>query len=72
MERESVAQQCPYCGEPVEVEVDVHGPENERYTEDCPVCCRPWDVRVRRSGADEDDDAGAGGGLEVSLRRDDD
>jgi hypothetical protein len=73
MERESVSQQCPYCGETVEVEVDAHGPANERYTEDCPVCCRPWDVRVRRSAEQDDDAEGGGdGGLDVELRRDDD
>jgi hypothetical protein len=62
MERESVAAQCPYCGETVEVEVDLHGPTREKYVEDCPVCCRPWSVKVQRT--DE--------GLDVELSRDDD
>ena len=39
---------CPYCGEPVTVQVDATGAEAEQYVEDCPVCCRPWQVQVRR------------------------
>ena len=70
MERESLSEQCPYCGETVEVEVDVHGASNEQYTEDCPVCCRPWDVRVSRGSGEDDGDER--GGLSVVLRRDDD
>jgi hypothetical protein len=54
--------QCPYCGEPVSVEVDPLGPGSETYTEDCPVCCRPWVVHVTRT---ED-------GTQVSLSREDD
>lgn len=31
---------CPYCGEPIDVLVDVvDSPQN--YIEDCQVCCRP-------------------------------
>jgi Cysteine-rich CPXCG/Domain of unknown function (DUF309) len=39
---------CPYCGEPVTVQVEATGAEVEQYVEDCPVCCRPWEVRVHR------------------------
>ncbi|WP_225413354.1 CPXCG motif-containing cysteine-rich protein [Stigmatella hybrida] len=53
---------CPYCGEEVEVQVDVAGPSSERYVEDCSVCCRPWAVSVTREGED----------VWVSLGRDDD
>jgi hypothetical protein len=42
--------QCPYCGEPVELDVEPWGPHAETYTEDCPVCCRPWRVQVQRDG----------------------
>jgi len=37
---------CPYCGEGVEiyVELDVRG----SYVQDCEVCCNPWMVRVSR------------------------
>ncbi|MSR22024.1 MAG: CPXCG motif-containing cysteine-rich protein [Gemmatimonadetes bacterium] len=37
---------CPYCGEPVELQVDEEGGRHQRYVEDCPVCCRPWQVEV--------------------------
>lgn len=53
---------CPYCGEPVEVQVERAGAAAEAYVEDCPVCCRPWQVTVAR----ED------GEVTVALGRDDD
>jgi hypothetical protein len=62
VDRESLSQQCPYCGETIELELDATGPRKERYVEDCPVCCRPYEVCVTRT--DE--------GLDVSLKRDDD
>lgn len=41
---------CPYCGEPIELLVDVlptDGPAgDQRYIEDCQVCCRPMTVAV--------------------------
>ena len=39
---------CPYCGEPVvlEVEADLQG----SMVQDCDVCCRPWAVKVTRDG----------------------
>ena len=52
---------CPYCGEPVEVQVDDGGAASETYVEDCPVCCRPWTVSVERNGAQ----------VQVNLSRDD-
>jgi len=44
---------CPYCGESVELLVDLVGGAIQEYVEDCEVCCRPWMVRVRidREGA---------------------
>jgi hypothetical protein len=36
----SVSLYCPYCGETVEVLVDLSMSEQE-YIEDCSVCCRP-------------------------------
>ena len=36
---------CPYCGEPLEVEVDCSVKQQE-YIEDCQVCCRPMTLRV--------------------------
>jgi hypothetical protein len=51
---------CPYCGEPVAVEVEPG--DRVQYVEDCPVCCRPWTVSVRDEG----------GRLAISIGRDDD
>jgi len=40
---------CPYCGEPGEVEFDPGETEagEHRFVQDCAVCCRPWAVTVR-------------------------
>lgn len=40
---------CPYCGEPIELLVDVLSSApagDQRYIEDCQVCCRPITVTV--------------------------
>jgi hypothetical protein len=39
-----VAGTCPYCGEPVSVEIDEGVEGEQRQTEDCWVCCRPIEV----------------------------
>ena len=44
---------CPYCGEPVELDVDAGGGSRQSYVQDCPVCCRRWQVEVRRGHADD-------------------
>lgn len=31
---------CPYCGEPIELLLDLSA-GSQRYVEDCTVCCRP-------------------------------
>jgi hypothetical protein len=36
---------CPYCGESIEISVDVSVP-SQQYIEDCQVCCRPITLRV--------------------------
>jgi hypothetical protein len=54
---------CPYCGEPIELEVDEGGGQTQRYVEDCWVCCRPIDVST---WIDED------GEVRAELRRLDD
>lgn len=41
---------CPYCGEGVELLLDVGGGPVQEYVEDCEVCCQPWDVRVILDG----------------------
>jgi hypothetical protein len=49
---------CPYCGEPLTLLLDVSAGE-QAYVEDCAVCCRPiecqlvcldgtWSLEVRR------------------------
>jgi len=43
---ETLASQCPCCGEPIELIVDC-SIEHQDYTEDCPVCCQPLTVAVR-------------------------
>lgn len=37
---------CPFCGEPDEIFVDLGGGERQTYTEDCPVCCHPRVIHV--------------------------
>ena len=41
--------QCPYCGEPITLQVDDSAGEQD-YVEDCTVCCRPIEVRLGWDG----------------------
>lgn len=43
-----ISTDCPYCGEPVELDVDEGGGARQMYVQDCPVCCQPWQVEVTR------------------------
>jgi transposase-like protein len=43
---ETIAIQCPYCGESYETVVDLSA-GSQRYIEDCAVCCRPIEVTLR-------------------------
>ena len=36
----SVIVHCPYCGEPLDLDIDCSVP-SQSYVEDCQVCCRP-------------------------------
>ena len=45
LETDSTCVSCPYCGEPIELVIDLTEAE-QRYIEDCFVCCRPMTVRV--------------------------
>jgi Cysteine-rich CPXCG len=39
---------CPYCGEPAELDLEPsEDGADQEFVEDCGVCCRPWAVRVR-------------------------
>lgn len=40
-----VSIQCPWCGERLDVRVDVTAGERS-YIDDCEVCCRPMELRV--------------------------
>ncbi len=51
---------CPYCGEPIDVNVDEGVVGAQQYVEDCWVCCRPIALVVRLSDEGE---------LEVQARR---
>ncbi len=37
---ESTPITCPYCGQTIEVIIDM-SIDNQEYIEDCSVCCRP-------------------------------
>jgi hypothetical protein len=54
---------CPYCGEPIEVNVDEGVAGRQAYVEDCWVCCRPIAITVV-GGLDDE-----GGEAYVEARR---
>ena len=56
------AVECPYCGEPGELQLDPWGGAVQEYVTDCEVCCRPWQVVVRHD---------AEGGFTVDVQPDD-
>ncbi|MDH3481256.1 MAG: CPXCG motif-containing cysteine-rich protein [Gammaproteobacteria bacterium] len=37
--------ECPYCGESIDVLIDLSVPQ-QNYVEDCQVCCRPIDFSI--------------------------
>lgn len=43
---ETIAIDCPYCGERYETTVDLSA-GSQRYVEDCAVCCRPIEITLR-------------------------
>lgn len=45
---------CPYCGEPVPLQLDETGGRLQVYVEDCQVCCQPIEVSVRYDGDEFD------------------
>ena len=54
MSLESREVQCPYCGETIEVDIEILE-EAQSFIEDCSVCCRPIQFEVR-SGRGEDEE----------------
>jgi hypothetical protein len=55
-----VVATCPYCGEPIDLEIDESGGRSQHYIEDCSVCCQPIEITA---GIDAD------GRVSVSLRK---
>lgn len=51
MLQDEVAAECPYCGEPITLLVDLTAGA-QTYTEDCFVCCRPIVVSTQMHGAE--------------------
>jgi hypothetical protein len=43
---EDHAAQCPYCGEPIVLELDLSA-GSQVYVEDCAVCCQPLRVALQ-------------------------
>ncbi len=56
---------CPYCGEPVVLDVDLSGGRDQTYEEDCPACCRPLTVHAWQIPKEP-------GTYSVALEREDD
>jgi hypothetical protein len=52
MPEQWVAVRCPYCGERLDLAVDITAGERA-YVEDCEVCCRPIEcgIELETSGA---------------------
>ena len=48
---DSSDQSCPYCGEAIEILLDLSG-GSQSYIEDCQVCCRP--IQIQLSVIDND------------------
>jgi ssDNA-binding Zn-finger/Zn-ribbon topoisomerase 1 len=61
LQSELTEQECPYCGEPIQLLIDP-SVEEQTYVEDCQVCCRPMVVSATR----------AGDAMMVSVRHEDD
>jgi hypothetical protein len=55
-----VVATCPYCGEPIDLEIDESGGRSQHYIEDCSVCCQAIEITA---GIDAD------GRVSVSLRK---
>lgn len=47
---DTVRTGCPYCGEAIDIVVDLSVDE-QSYIEDCSVCCRPITFSVAVDGA---------------------
>ena len=45
MSLETLEVQCPYCGETIEIEVELVD-QAQAFIEDCTVCCRPIQYHI--------------------------
>lgn len=61
MLEETVSVTCPYCGQPIDLVVDISA-GTQAYVEDCGVCCQPIEVGV---------EVDAQGGCQVNVCRGD-
>lgn len=61
MLEETASVTCPYCGQPVDLVVDISA-GTQAYVEDCGVCCQPIEVEVT---------VDAQGGFQVNVNRGD-
>jgi len=52
MPLETHSAQCPYCGETIEVDIEILE-EAQSFIEDCSVCCRPIQFEVTTNSEDE-------------------
>jgi hypothetical protein len=43
---------CPYCGEPISMLLDLSVQDTQTYVEDCEVCCRPIQVSFSSFGGE--------------------
>lgn len=48
---ENISRSCPYCGEPIDLQIDC-SVANQEYIEDCQVCCKPMQVSVDVASSD--------------------
>ena len=44
--------QCPYCGEPNMLPLDITGGAEQEFVVDCEVCCAPIVVRIKMRGGE--------------------
>ena len=47
--------ECPHCGEPITVRVDLTAGRRQTFTQDCEVCCRPIRIYLAASAEGVDD-----------------
>lgn len=38
---------CPYCGEELNVHLDLSEIKQQKFVQDCEVCCKPIQIEVR-------------------------